>query len=237
MAVRLTRSCPPESGRVQPGGGRGGGQKTPELAAITAPRPKTGRWRRRRGQPNHPAEPTPHPQSDDAIHLPFGLRAPPPLLEAVRPPVEVAMRPCADSELETPTGAEGPIPTTMTGLADRIRCWPGHEAEGWPHRGDARRSAGGPVVEHIAATRPGLRRPLTARLRGRRQAGGPKRRPYDVRAFEAMTSVIPSSTVASSMVPGTVYSRPSAIARMVARRILPDRVFGSFATTSTSWNE
>ena len=54
---------------------------------------------------------------DDGAHTnTFRPQAPPPLLEALRPPVEVAMRPCADSELGTPTGAAGPIPTTMTGL-------------------------------------------------------------------------------------------------------------------------
>jgi hypothetical protein len=49
MTVRLTRSCPPESGFVQPRGGHGGGQKTPELAAIPAPQrqPEAGTTTRR----------------------------------------------------------------------------------------------------------------------------------------------------------------------------------------------
>jgi hypothetical protein len=42
LTVRLARSCPPESGLVQPRGGHGGGQKTPELAASPAPQPSTG---------------------------------------------------------------------------------------------------------------------------------------------------------------------------------------------------
>jgi len=36
------------------------------------------------------------------------------------------------------------------------------------------------------------------------------------------------------MVDGTGSSRPSAMPRMVLRRILPERVFGSAETTSTS---
>ena len=35
---------------------------------------------------------------------------------------------------------------------------------------------------------------------------------------------------------GTGSGRPSAIPRMVRRRILPERVFGSPGTTTTSWN-
>ncbi len=39
------------------------------------------------------------------------------------------------------------------------------------------------------------------------------------------------------MVAGTTGVPPSANARIVARRILPDRVFGNFLTISTSRNE
>src|SRR5436190_695434 len=39
------------------------------------------------------------------------------------------------------------------------------------------------------------------------------------------------------MVDGTGSSRPAAIPRMVLRRILPERVFGSAGTTATSRNE
>src|SRR5262249_14431755 len=42
-----------------------------------------------------------------------------------------------------------------------------------------------------------------------------------------------SSTAASSIVEGTGSARPSAMPRMVLRRILPERVLGSAATTST----
>ena len=42
-----------------------------------------------------------------------------------------------------------------------------------------------------------------------------------------------SRTEASSIVPGTVGIFPSAISRIVLRRILPDRVLGRAATTST----
>ena len=38
----------------------------------------------------------------------------------------------------------------------------------------------------------------------------------------------------SSIVAGGVYSRPAAMSRMVARRILPERVFGRRATTRAS---
>src|SRR5262245_29765012 len=41
----------------------------------------------------------------------------------------------------------------------------------------------------------------------------------------------PSRTVGSSIVDGTGSSRPSAMDRIVLRRILPDRVFGSASTT------
>src|SRR5690606_13263427 len=43
-----------------------------------------------------------------------------------------------------------------------------------------------------------------------------------------------SRTDGSSMVLGTGSSRPSAIPRIVLRRILPERVFGSAGTTATS---
>ena len=43
-----------------------------------------------------------------------------------------------------------------------------------------------------------------------------------------------SSTAGSSIVDGTGSSRPSAIPRMVLRRIFPERVFGSAGTTSTA---
>ena len=38
----------------------------------------------------------------------------------------------------------------------------------------------------------------------------------------------------SSIVAGGVYARPAAMSRIVARRILPERVFGSRATTRAS---
>ncbi len=47
------------------------------------------------------------------------------------------------------------------------------------------------------------------------------------------TGVSASSTPGSSIVDGTGSSRPSAMSRMVLRRILPDLVFGNAATTST----
>ena len=45
-----------------------------------------------------------------------------------------------------------------------------------------------------------------------------------------------SRTAGSSMVDGGGSSLPSAISRMVLRKILPERVFGSAGTTSTSLN-
>ena len=68
-----------------------------------------------------------------------------------------------------------------------------------------------------------LRRP---RLPAGRRHGQPGHRPLRVGRSA-------SRTVGSSMVDGTGSSLPSAIARSDRRRILPDRVLGSAATTST----
>src|SRR4051812_7574464 len=51
------------------------------------------------------------------------------------------------------------------------------------------------------------------------------------------TAPISSRTAGSSMVAGMVQGSPSAIFFMVPRRILPDRVFGSRATTIASLND
>jgi hypothetical protein len=60
-------------------------------------------------------------------------------------------------------------------------------------------------------------------------------RGVDYRCFRA--ALISSRITGSSMVDGTATSRPSAIARIVARSTLPERVLGSRATTSASLKE
>src|SRR5664280_2796341 len=57
---------------------------------------------------------------------------------------------------------------------------------------------------------------------------------YDERSS---TGVSRSSTPTSSIVEGTGSGVPSAMLRMVLRRILPDRVFGSAPTTATSFTD
>ncbi len=111
----------------------------------------------------------------------------------------------------------------------------------WP----GRRGDGGDV---------GNERQRAARKRGesrsrRRQRSGRGRRHADGSSLDssvrcspqsgkavrrsASSASISSSTEGSSIVGGTEYSRPAAIARRVARRILPERVFGSRSTTRT----
>src|SRR3546814_338078 len=68
-------------------------------------------------------------------------------------------------------------------------------------------------------------------LRPEAEGQGNSLNPYPRRSLDNS-----SNTLASSMVDGTVYSSLSAICRMVLRRILPERVFGSAATTVTSRN-
>src|SRR5664279_5371471 len=71
-------------------------------------------------------------------------------------------------------------------------------------------------------------------LARRRTSYHPNRESYDERSS---TGVSRSSTPTSSIVEGTGSGVPSAMLRMVLRRILPDRVFGSAPTTATSFTD
>ena len=68
-----------------------------------------------------------------------------------------------------------------------------------------------------------------------------RRRPQRGSSFRSYpsrpsVSAISSSTLASSIVAGVLHAVPSAIERIVARRIFPERVFGSRSTTATERN-